>query len=379
MVVIHDVVVMADREVVDGARPELVRETEPRRLLALEAQHIAPGLRRQHLFPDGPEVAQSAPERVEHPLGVDAPGNARRRRRGALRGHRNARGRTVPEVLVAVHQREDRPERLRHHRRQIGHACVRFDAPRAEPRLADGEVRGDRGAGHPEIGLAAARQRPWQLGEVIEQSRRHRPRAGERVVQPPAEQGADERRQHEVRHRPVVAMARVHGQHEIGAVLQDRARESLEPLVVDRHGVGLQHDERLGAETAGDAERELDRGAAAGHTVERHGGELAGRRRMDRAHQRQPGLAEAFGGGVRRARVGVDQHGRHALEVLLEARAHRLDDLGDRRGVVVGWHTHSDVRRDEAFELPLDVGRQRRGGLRGHRSRWIASASSSTS
>ena len=58
---IHDMVVVAHREVVDGARPELVREVEPPEVLTLDAQHVAPGLRRQHLLPDGPEVAQSAP------------------------------------------------------------------------------------------------------------------------------------------------------------------------------------------------------------------------------------------------------------------------------------------------------------------------------
>ena len=198
-------------------------------------------------------------------------------------------------------------------------------------------------------------------------------------MQPPAEERADERRQHEVRHRPVVALARVHGHHQVGPELQHRVDEALEPLVVDRHGVGLQHDERAGADAAGDAERELERGAAAGHAMERHGAELAGPRRVDRADEGKRAVAEPLGGGVGRARVGVDQQGRDSGEVLLETGADRLDDPRDRRAVVVGGHAHDHVRLGQLLELPLDVRRQRPDGARGHRSRWIASASSSAS
>src|SRR2546427_10896121 len=49
---VDDVVVVAEREVVDHPRPQLVREPEPRRAARVEAQDVAERLGRQDMLPD---------------------------------------------------------------------------------------------------------------------------------------------------------------------------------------------------------------------------------------------------------------------------------------------------------------------------------------
>ena len=233
----------------------------------------------------------------------------------------------------------------------------------------------------PEIRHAPPRRRPpWVGGQALQDSRRERPRARQGLVQPPSIQGADERRQHEIRDRAVVPLPGVQGQHEVGALLEHGARQALEPFTADRRDVGLEHDERARAEAPRDADRQPERGAAAGHAVEGHRGELRGGRLVMRAHERQTAVGEPLRGGVRRARVGVDQDRRHAGEVLLEPGADGVHDHGHRRGVVVGRHRHGEVRLRQALELAVDVGGERRAVReRAHRVRWITSARSSTS
>ncbi len=293
---------------------------------------------------------------------------------------RPGRGRE-PEVLVAFHQREDGAQGLRDHRRQVGGACARLDPPAAQPRLVDRQAVGDGDAGDPEVRHAPAGLGPPRLGrQTLQEACRQRAGTGQRLVEAPAEQCADERCQHEVGDRAVVPVARVDGQHQVGAVLEDGPEEALEPLAGDRRDVGLEHQQGADAESPRDADRQAQRRAAAGHAVERHGAELCGRRLVLGPDEGQPAFGEPLHGRVRRAGVGVDQDRRRAGEVLLETTAYGVHDRRHGGGVVVGQHGHRELHRRQAVELPVDVGRELRADDdSAHRVRWTPRASSSAS
>ncbi len=118
-------------------------------------------------------------------------------------------------------------------------------------------------------------------------------------MQPPAEQRADERSQHEVGDGAVVPVACVHGHHEVGAVREHGRNEALDPLAGDRCDVGFEHDQRANPEPARDPDGQTQRRPASGHPVKRHGAELRGRRLVVGPHEGQPAVGEPLHGGVR--------------------------------------------------------------------------------
>jgi hypothetical protein len=114
--------------------------------------------------------------------------------------------------------------------------------------------------------------------QVVDEARRQRLLAAERIVQASAVQGPYERSQHQPRDRALVAMAVVGREDEVGLVLEQGAAQPIDPVRSDRHGVGLHQHQPPRAQSVGDGERRPQGGGPTRHAVEGHVDALAGRR-----------------------------------------------------------------------------------------------------
>ena len=254
-----------------------------------------------------------------------------------------------PQVLVALHHGEGRPERLGDHPGQVDGARARADVVRPQPRLPHAEPVGDGGAGDPQVAHVGTGPRPLGVDEqVLDQPRRQRLLAPEGMLQPPPVERAHERGQHEPRDRALVAVPGVGGRDEVGLVLQHGPGQPLDPLRLGGDGVGLEQDERARPQPLGHRERRPQRRAPARDAVEGHRDPLAGRRLVLDHDGRQCGGLRERAGGVGGAGVGDDQRGPGVGEAG-EAGGGRGEDALQGLGVVVGEQTHGEVDRRQSI------------------------------
>src|SRR5881296_2135883 len=102
MLAMHDRVVMAQGELVDDARPEVIGKPEEGPGRVAQHERLTERVGRQDEIPDGAEIADAAAEGVEHRVHLERARLDERCARRADRGQRLAAAYLEPEVLMTV-------------------------------------------------------------------------------------------------------------------------------------------------------------------------------------------------------------------------------------------------------------------------------------
>ena len=161
--------------------------------------------------------------------------------------------------------------------------------------------------------------------------------------------------------RAVVLVAGVQRGRVVVAALEDRPGEQLHPLRQDRAQVAVDDDERLDLERGGDLEDRPQGGTLAADAVDLRVGQADPGEPVLRPDEEDLldvvgrfGLHHDPARAVRRARVGVDEHGPEVREVLDEPGLGRPHDVSDRGGVLEAGDADHDVGLAQGRDLIAD-------------------------